>query len=150
MKKKNIIYTIIFIILILTTIFLTYQLIVLKKTNENIEKNYFNLKVNGLINNTTNNVLNNTVNNIIANNVTNTINSEVVNNEAVQTNLSNTEKAIKIAKDDWGTDSTVYFSYDHIDTSTGKYVICVRDKKTTHAQCWYYIDISTGKFTKEL
>ena len=55
------------------------------------------------------------------------------------------EKAKNIVKENWGEDDSVYYSYDGIN-SEGKYIICVRDKATTKALYWYYVDIETGAF----
>lgn len=58
---------------------------------------------------------------------------------------SNEEKAKKIVQNNWGEDDTVYYSYDGID-SNGNYIICVREKATTKALYWYYVDVETGSF----
>lgn len=58
------------------------------------------------------------------------------------------EKAKNIVKENWGEDDSVYYSYDGLN-SEGKYIICVRDKATTKALYWYYVDIETGAFDIE-
>ena len=58
------------------------------------------------------------------------------------------EKAKNIVKENWGEDDSVYYSYDGIN-SEGKYIICVRDKATTKALYWYYVDVETGAFDIE-
>lgn len=70
-----------------------------------------------------------------------TENNEVDNKET--SNLSPEEKAKQLAKDNWGEDSTVYFSFEEVNEE-GRYVISVRDKETTRALEWLYIDIETG------
>lgn len=150
MKKKTIIYIIVFIILILMAVFLTYQLVEIRNNKGN---NALNIVLNNSNNtNNMNNTVNNIVNNIIENNViTNTIDEEAVDNETVQTNVSNIEKAIEIVQNNWGVDDTVYFSYDEKNptNSKGEYVICVRDKQTTYEKYWYYVNIDSGTFTIE-
>lgn len=58
------------------------------------------------------------------------------------------EKAKQIVQENWGEDDSVYYSYDGIN-SEGKYIICVRDKATTKALYWYYVDVETGTFDIE-
>ena len=55
------------------------------------------------------------------------------------------EQAKQIVKDNWGEDNTVYFSYDGKDEN-GRYIICVREKASTKALYWYYVDVETGTF----
>lgn len=102
------------------------------------------------------------VNNV--NNMTNTIEKEAKNENINNTNTvkenenknpnktnnteSNEEKAKKIVKSNWGEDDSVYYSYDGIDNN-GRYIICVREKSTTKALYWYYVDIETGTFDIE-
>lgn len=62
--------------------------------------------------------------------------------------LSPEEQAKQIAKDNWGEDDSVYYSYDGKDEK-GRYVICVREKATTKALYRYYIDLETGSFEIE-
>lgn len=98
------------------------------------------------------NVVNNTnsiveENEIASNNtVTEQENNVVENNTTVDkevSNLSPEEQAKKLAKDNWGADDTVYFSFEEVNAE-GRYVISVRDKATTKALEWLYIDIETG------
>lgn len=96
------------------------------------------------VNNTNNTVKQNEVeeNNI----VTEPGNNVVENNETVDketSDLEPEEKAKQLAKDNWGEDDTVYFCYEE-KNSEGRYVISVRDKATTKALEWFYIDIETG------
>lgn len=65
--------------------------------------------------------------------------------ENKNTSESKEEKAKKIVQDNWGEDDTVYYSYDGIDAN-GKYIICVREKATTKALYWYYVDVDSGTF----
>lgn len=98
------------------------------------------------------NVVNNT-NNVVSKNemqednkIDEPKNEVVENNETnnkEESNLSPEEKAKQLAKDNWGEDSTVYFSFEEVNEE-GRYVISVRDKTTTKALEWFYIDIETG------
>ncbi len=58
------------------------------------------------------------------------------------------ESAKEIVKNNWGEDDSVYYSYDGLDKD-GRYIICVRDKSTTKALFWYYVDLETGSFEIE-
>lgn len=70
-------------------------------------------------------------------------------NKSEENHVSNTEnkeeEAKEIVKNNWGEDDSVYYSYDGIDED-GRYIICVRDKATTKALFWYYVDMETGTF----
>ena len=99
------------------------------------------------------NIIKNTVKktdeeNVIENNVE--INE--TENSTVENNVSKTEnpeeQAKKIVINNWGEDDSVYYSYDGLD-SQGRYIICVRDKATTKALFWYYVDIESGTFDIE-
>lgn len=73
-------------------------------------------------------------------------NNVVENNEAANketSDLEPEEQAKQLAKDNWGEDDTVYFCYEE-KNEEGRYVISVRDKATTKALEWFYIDIETG------
>lgn len=82
----------------------------------------------------------------------NTVVEEPEKNEVGENNVAEgkdenapEEQAKQIVKDNWGEDNTVYFSYDGKDEN-GRYIICVREKATTKALYWYYVDIETGTF----
>ena len=75
----------------------------------------------------------------------NTENNEEKDKEENKTNAeSPKEKAIRIVKENWGEDDTVYFFCEN--EENGKYPVAVRDKNTTKALYWYYVDIETGTF----
>lgn len=85
------------------------------------------------------------VKNTVQNNVAGQEQDEVEEDDEPKTDL---EKAIDIAKKDWGEDKTIYFSEEGT-TEEGKYIISVRDKDTTNARIWYIIDVTNGTFEKE-
>lgn len=70
-----------------------------------------------------------------------------VDKETIQKQETDKEKAINIAKKDWGTDSKVYFSFEG--TSNGKSIVSVRSNDTTRALRYYYININNGSFEIE-
>lgn len=77
---------------------------------------------------------------------------EAEENKVEESNVPNTEnkeeQAKEIVKNNWGEDDSVYYSYDGIDKD-GRYIICVRDKATTKALFWYYVDLESGTFEIE-
>lgn len=99
--------------------------------------------VNNMVNTIEEKTENTTINNV------NTV-EENDNKEPNKTNNteSNEEKAKKIVQNNWGDDNLVYYSYDGIDAN-GRYIICVREKSTTKALYWYYVDVETGTFDIE-
>lgn len=70
-----------------------------------------------------------------------------VDKETIQKQETDKEKAINIAKKDWGTDNSVYFSYEG--TSNGKSIVSVRSNDTTRALRYYYINVNNGSFDIE-
>lgn len=59
------------------------------------------------------------------------------------------EKAIDLAKKDWGSTAS-YYTFEAIKESTNKnkYIVKVRDKKTTQEVTRYYVDIELGTVTE--
>lgn len=153
MKKNKVIIIILIFALIIISAFLTNELI--QYINDENKKN---IKTNTNINNTikneeninsSNNYINENENNNNNNNSNNNqIDEEATEQNIIQTNLDNQQKAIQIVKENWGEDSTVYFRYDDI-TAKGEYIICVRDKETTNALYFYTVNVETGAFTIE-
>ena len=143
-KSKPIVIVIILIIIAIVC----YGLIKLNKDDGSTTDNN--------INNTTENKINE---NEILKNETNTNETATVNasnnekvadpNQEIDKNEmhkqeSNQEKAISIAKEEWGNDSNVEFTFDHIDEK-GRYVIFIRDINTTRQIDEYIVDINLGK-----
>ena len=67
-----------------------------------------------------------------------------VDKQTIKKQESSKEKALNIAKKDWGKDSTVYFSFEG--TDDGKYIVSVREIKTTHTLRTYKIDVNSETF----
>lgn len=156
-KKKIIILSSVAILVILISL-LTIKLIKIKnnKTEQEVSNMSENIIVeanNALENNIQNaEIINNTTNiNIVEDNnkeINSNANTEEIPKDVIEKEEDNKEKAINIVKENWGTDDTVYFSFDNID-SNGKYIVCVRDKATTKALHWYTVDVKTGTFEIE-
>ncbi len=119
-------------------------------SNKSIDNMINNLFENDITSNNETQENQNIVENKIENNIntSKTENTQDNLNANTQTTTSKEEKALKIAKNDWGEDSTVYFSNSGIDKN-GKYIVEVHDSTTTETLTWYIIDISTEKFYKQ-
>ena len=151
-KKRKILIGLIIldVIIIGLAVYLTINLININ----NEEKNPKNEIENKIENNTVeNNVINNSVKNTVKENKTNTKEHEnepiadpeqEIDKNTWQQQQNNEEKAINIAKEAWGEDNNVEFTFDHIDEN-GKYIVFVRDIETTRQIDLYTIDVETGK-----
>ena len=165
MNKKRVILVAIAIVIILIIILLTVKLINIRKNNEKIENaDENNIVIENQINE---NIINEEIidDNIIENEEISTDFDEEnksqeivestpvadpeqeVDKQTIEKQKSGEEKAMDIAKKDWGTDSTVYFSYEGM--VDGKHKVCVRENSTTHALRYYIINVDTGDFTIE-
>ena len=136
--NKKIIYIIVIIVLIVAGIFVAKQI---SEENETTQTGA----------NTLNNTSKTTEQNDVEENNTVAPEENEIENNTVETGtseLSPEEQAKQIAKDNWGEDDTVYFSYDGKDEK-GRYIICVREEATTKALYWYYVDVETGTFDIE-
>lgn len=74
-----------------------------------------------------------------------TSNQDVTNNKTEVTDEKNDtpdkEKALELAKKEWGEDNSVYFTNEGV--SSGKYIVAVRDKSNTAVKLFYKIDLNT-------
>ena len=61
-------------------------------------------------------------------------------NEVEEASISSEDKAIELAKKEYGTTDGVYFRIDQIQ-SANVYVVSVRDENTTAALMWYTVDV---------
>ena len=134
---KKILYVVIIVVLIIAGIFVAKKI---------TEKNDTKQTVANTLENTNKT---NEENKLEGNN---TVVEELEKNEVEENNVAEgkdenapEEQAKQIVKDNWGEDDTVYFSYDGRDEN-GKYIICVREKASTKALYWYYVDVETGTF----
>ena len=65
-----------------------------------------------------------------------------------ETVTSREEKAIELVKKEWGGTEGVYFSNESIDQS-GRYIVSVRNSRTTNLLAFYIVDVNTGIVTKK-
>ena len=134
-----------------------------KPVNTNINNTTTNTVVNNT-NNTNTTSQNETTENVI-DDVTNTIDPNIGTEAITDNKPTNTtkipeiiandelkpdeQKAINIAKNDFGDSTGYYFTYEGKEDVTGHYIVAVRNKADTKALRWYYIDINTGIFETE-
>ena len=98
---------------------------------------------NNVQSNTTNSIQNNTIEepeNEIEENVVE--NNKVEEKEEVNS-LSDEEKAIQLAKEQYGSTENVYFRVEQIE-SNNIYIVSVRDAQTTRDIIWYSVNVSNG------
>ncbi len=58
------------------------------------------------------------------------------------------EKAVELVKKEWGSTDGVYFSNESVD-SNGRYIVSVRDKKTTASLAFYLVDVDKRLVTEQ-
>ncbi len=145
--EKKVIFIIIGVIIVgAISSYLIYDMIGLKTEEtgtENILQNISENKIENIMENETN---------ISENIVENIQNEEPVEERPIssETNVpteSTTDKAKRIAREDYGTDEGVYYSYDGVDND-GRYIISVRDSNTTKQFAIYNINVETEEFSK--
>lgn len=163
-KKRLIIAISAMVIILAITVLLVIKLVSINKNKENeiVEENN-NIVIDNkepeenAIENSVNEEVNNVENN--ESQVGTEVNSganqstpvadpeQEIDKETIQKQETDKEKAINIAKKDWGTDSKVYFSFEG--TSNGKSIVSVRSNDTTRALRYYYINVNNGSFEIE-
>ena len=123
-----------------------------KKENNTIN----NTMVNEESNINQNEQMNEQVNEVTSNEIENEVSSEPVENTLETTTSSEIfeespktaeEKAIDIAKKDFGTNSNATFSVEGID-GNGNYIVAVRNSGTTEALAFYNVNVTSQTFTK--
>ena len=158
-KKKIIILTSIMIAILIVAILLGIILASIKNKDKTIPVNS-NQEINNTVeteniieNNEIENEINNTVNEIvpeeneeatIEQNQPVTDPEQEVDKEIIEKQESDREKAIRIVKEHYGENDSVYFSYEGIENE--KYKVSVRDSNTTRTIREYYIDIKNETF----
>lgn len=87
--------------------------------------------------------------------IENTQNQEDNKEENVEETSSTTEsvttreeRAVALVKKEWGSTDGVYFSNESID-SKGRYIVSVRDKKTTASLMFYVVDVDKKLVTEQ-
>lgn len=118
--------------------------IINNETKVNEETTIQNEQINEQVNEAmTNEVVNETINEIVSNEVENTVSSETFQ----ESPKTAEEKAIDIAKKDWGESNNAEFSVEGID-GNGNYIVAVRNSQTTEALAFYTVNVTSKTFTK--
>ena len=97
-----------------------------------------------------NDMIGNEIENEVTENVTSNSSKENDNTknepDTTEKTTSKEEKAIELAKKKWGSTSGVYFSNEGIN-SDGRYIVSVRDGKSTSSLAFYLVDVEKGLVT---
>ncbi len=101
--------------------------------------------INELLDNTIENA---EVQNVLENAMEDAKNDVAQTGQGTDTATTREEKAIALAKKEWGSTDGVYFSNESID-SQGRYIISVRDKKTTASLIFYLVDVDKQLVTEQ-
>lgn len=157
MKKKiGMIILAIVIIIIAAILIVWFAFPSPRRTNETIGT----VVAGNEVKETTENVIENTQENVQENTQANEEIQTPVVEENTQSETTNTssetfeespeteeERAIAIARGDYGTAENVKFSVEGIQAD-GRYIVSVRDSSTTEALVYYTIDVAAGTFEK--
>lgn len=112
-----------------------------KQKTEDTEQNNNKSENTNKENNSNNEETNNNRDNTTTSNNQNYIGEEESRDET--SNTSNEEKALKLAKEKWGEDISVYFTVANKNGNT--YNISVNSSETTQVLAWYSVNIETGE-----
>ena len=97
-----------------------------------------------------NDMIENEIENEVTENVTSNSSKENDNTknepDTTEKTTSKEEKAIELAKKKWRSTSGVYFSNEGIN-SDGRYIVSVRDGKSTSSLAFYLVDVEKGLVT---
>ena len=112
--------------------------------NEQEENEIGNEQLNEIITNEMENEIENIITNETSQNTVENITSSEILEESPKTAE---EKAIEIAKKDWGETSSAEFLVEGMDDN-GNYIVAVRNSQTTEALAFYSVNITKQTFTK--
>lgn len=108
---------------------------------------------NSIDNEVTENVVNDTKNTVVTNTQKEHDKKQEENKEDISASTTESvttreEKAVELVKKEWGSTDGVYFSNESIDSS-GKYIVSVRDRKTTTSLAFYLVDVDKKLVTEQ-
>lgn len=114
--------------------------------SNNVENNSTNINTNTSSNNTKNTNLNNTTN--TENKINDNKNEkeeeenkkEEIKNETEVVSVTGEQKAVELAKKEFGITEGVYYNCEKTQ-SNNVYIVSVRDEETTRALAWYTVDV---------
>lgn len=116
---------------------------VMNEESDIIQNEQTNEQVNEVVSNEAKNDIVNESTNIVENVLENTTSSETFE----ESPKTAEEKAIDIAKKDFGKNNNAQFSVEGMD-GNGNYIVAVRDTKTTEALAFYTVNVANKTFTK--
>lgn len=147
MEKKT------WILIIVIILFGIVGGIILNKNDENIDKNInYNFENKEELNQEATNLITNIVDDETVNEIKDNINNEEKTNTSTEifTESPKTadEKAIAIAKKDYGDKQGIKFGIEGMDEK-GRYIVTVRNSETTEALAFYFVNVDNSTFTKK-
>lgn len=117
-----------------------------KNTNSQNEEKI--LEVNKIANQEVTNVVESEIVNEMQETVTNSEKENSVTETFTEEPKTAEEKAIAIAKKDYGNEQGVKFGIEGIDEN-GRYIVTVRNSDTTEALAFYFVNVTNSTFTKK-
>lgn len=125
----------------------------LNKNDDNIDKNINNNLENAEeLDQEETNVITNIVDNKTTNEIQQNIEIVEQNNVSTETFTESPktadEKAIAIAKKDYGDKQGIKFGIEGMDEK-GRYIVTVRNSETTEAMAFYFVNVDNETFTKK-
>lgn len=153
---KNSLIIIAIVVVIFWIIWFVYDMLKKEPVDANADTNLIdeNTGLDNIINTLFDNVqVNEEIEDKVANETQKEENKQenIINEVSTSTTESVTtkeEKAVELVKKEWGSTDGVYFSNESID-SQGRYIVSVRNKKTTASLAFYLVDIDKQLVTQQ-
>lgn len=119
-------------------------------SNSVVFENMVDMDSNTMVNEMQENTVTNeiTTNNTVSTNTVNTTQNEVTSGDDDKYAENKQSQALELAKQNWGVDSTVYFTNESVNSS-GEYIVAARDKGTTEVKQYFKVNIETGSVLVE-
>ena len=156
---KNSLIVIAIVVVLFGIIWFVYDVFKKEPVDANVNANLAdeNTGLDNIINDLFENVqTNEQIENVVENeNITNNQKEEKqedktneVISESTESVTTREEKAVELVKKEWGSTDGVYFSNESVD-SQGRYIVSVRDKKTTASLAFYLVDVDKQLVTQQ-
>lgn len=155
---KRSLIVIIIVVIVFAIIWFSYDSLKKKPVDANVADTNLSDENTGL-----DNIINDLFDNVLVNETkedNSVVNDEIKENEdepldeeneqeySAGSVTSKEEKAVELVKEQWGESSGVYFRNESIDAE-GRYIISVRDSKTTNSLAFFVVDVDKGLVTKQ-
>lgn len=155
---KNSLIVIAIVVVLFGIIWFVYDVFKKEPVDANVNANLAdeNTGLDNIINDLFENVqANEQTENVVDENITNNQKEEKqedktneVISESTESVTTREEKAVELVKKEWGSTDGVYFSNESVD-SQGRYIVSVRDKKTTASLAFYLVDVDKQLVTQQ-